>query len=291
MLKESKVCICFLVVNDVLELPKLAISSALATTDKSVQIYVGYIYKNDCASLPLDNRIQYLDLGNSSKYEINREFNGKYSAFDREEFYQIVQLKWSLIQKTLDEKFDFIVYSDTDVIWLKDPIMSIEKAFKKYEEIELFTQSDTRSIDYLVPCMGFVAIRNSKRMKLLIEECKELHELRRSSNKYIGDDEIMKEILEKYHQPEWFRELPQMTFPIGAMYGLFKRKLHFPNLLTPEPYIFHANYVNGLVNKRMLLRLVMGRKNRKTYKMKFSFSFILKMSLNLAKVNIRNYFG
>jgi hypothetical protein len=139
--------------------------------------------------------------------------------------------------------------------------------------------------------MGFVAIRNSKRMKLLIEECKKLHELRRSSNKHIGDDEIMKEILEKHHQPEWFRELPQMTFPIGAMYGLFKRKFHFPNLLTPEPYIFHANYVNGLANKRMLLRLVMGRKYRKAYNMKFSFSFILKMFLNLTKVNIRNYFG
>jgi hypothetical protein len=59
--------------------------------------------------------------------------------------------------------------------------------------------------------------------------------------------------------PVWITELPQTTFPVGRMLKLYKKNSVMPGLSSPIPFIFHANYVVGLQNKRLLLKLFINK--------------------------------
>lgn len=265
------------------ELPYISIQSALEVT--SAKIIVGYLNESDCDGLPKDNRISFINL---SKFnEKNTKLDGNYSAFDSKEFYEIVEFKWNLLLEVLELEHSFVIYSDTDVIWIKDPIPMLVESFEKYKAIELFIQSDTRRPNYLVPCMGFLAIRNCESIKLIFEECRNLHRLRISQNQFIGDDEIIKEILEKYDNPFWFQELPQISFPVGIFYGLFLKRMHFPNLLTPQPYIFHANYVVGMKSKKFIMRKIGKLWNQNDFHLTTNISMQIEFYLRRIYSNIK----
>ena len=58
---SQRSAICFLVVNQITELPEIAIQSALLCTGN--EIFVGYINFADIEKLPKTSRIHFVDLG------------------------------------------------------------------------------------------------------------------------------------------------------------------------------------------------------------------------------------
>lgn len=248
--------ICFLVINIVKELPELAILSVMKQTKKP--IFVGYIHQEDIVSLPKSYQITYINL------EIQGfEKTKQYQNFGSSQFYNAVIQKWTLFQKILDLGFDNVIYSDLDLVWVRDASVEIEKYFQR-QEVEIAVQSITQSPAHPSLCMGFFAFKNTLFVRDFIEKCLRLHQMYLEDERFFGDDEVITEMYLKNGFDERIRELPQVTFPVGQLINLFKGRSVIPGMATITPFIFHANYVVGVRKKRILLRKFLGRKELRT---------------------------
>jgi hypothetical protein len=245
--------VAFLVVNKNMDLPRVAVESVLSET--SSDVFVGYSKLEDLQHLPTNDRIKLIKLNASIvSYESDQT---DYRDFANVDFYKIVQLKWQLFEEMLKEGQKYFVYSDFDVTWLANPLPSLVSAFERDSGLQIQVQSFSSDPSTARICMGFVAFRVSTQTREFILNAQKLHAEQYLSNPYIGDDDVVTELVNELGRPNWIRELPQSTFPVGSLANLYSRRNLFPGLSAPLPYIFHANYVVGLKNKRVLAYLVM----------------------------------
>lgn len=264
--------IVFLVVNRIQELPNVAITSALAVT--SADIIIGYVDSMDLLGLPKSEQIRYIELGNEENVSsISRE----YSDFLTDDFYRIVKLKWSLLKSAVSLGYDYIIYSDTDVIWNRNPIPTLLLTFVGDREFEVLIQSFTTEPHSPNLCMGFVCFRNSQKSLDFILLCEASHLSESSHSERVGDDTIVTKLFTELGYPKWIKELPQGTFPTGWFINLYAKKCRFPTLNSPIPYIFHTNWVVGLDSKRLLTRLFLSASQRKTYSVEMTIMWRLKL--------------
>ena len=240
--------VCFLVINEIEELPREAISSALRNTN--LPILVGYISDTDVNSLR-DLPVQFVRI-----LEVEAlAKSGGYSAFDEDDFYRIVMNKWELLLQNLPQ-YDYLIYSDIDVIWLKDAAAEVENIFRYDSEKDLIIQSFGQNEVSPSVCMGFVGLRNSPQAINFLQVCRSRHRQMILKNPRIGDDDIATLILAELKYPKWLHRLSPIYFPVGNVLNLFTTKPKFPGLSAPRPFIFHLNYVVGLDNKRLMLRIL-----------------------------------
>jgi hypothetical protein len=249
---KSRIAICFLVVNKMQDLPEMAITSAF---DRSgADILLGYLSEGDLPLLRLDVRVTPLLLQNEFEKDLDNP-NGEYADFSEDSFYRIVQYKWQLLEEAFNLGYEYVVYSDTDVYWNLDPLPEILKVFQNREEVAIQIQSFTDLLSEPKLCMGFVALRKSSFTSDFLSQCKSLHKIHSQKIGRIGDDDIVTRFYTDNNFPNTILELPQTTFPVGRMLKLFSVKSKFPGLPSPVPFIFHANYVIGLRNKIILMKI------------------------------------
>jgi hypothetical protein len=212
------------------------------------------VHQKDIISLPKSSQITYL------KLEIQSfETTERYQDFGSAQFYKAVIRKWTLFQRILDLGFNNVIYSDLDLVWVRDASVEIENYFQK-QDVEIAVQSITQSPAHPSLCMGFFAFKNTQFVREFIEKCLYLHEMYLDAERFLGDDEVITEMYMKIEYDERIRELPQTTFPVGQSINLFKGRKAIPGMATISPFIFHANYVIGIRKKRILLRKFLGRK-------------------------------
>ena len=233
-------------------LPLIAITSAFERT--KAEILIGYLNESDLPALPVNIRVQLIKLENTKELGLDNS-SGSYSDFSEDDFYRIVQLKWQLLQRVLELDFDFVIYSDTDIYWNIDPIDELSSVFNLRAEVSVQIQSFTDLLSHPKLCMGFVAFRNSEVTNEFLAECKQRHLSHSMSSGRIGDDDIVTQYYLENNFPQFIQELPQTTFPVGRMLNLYNVKSKYPGLPSPEPFIFHANYVVGLRNKIILMKI------------------------------------
>jgi len=251
---DPKVAICFLVINKMKELPEIAITSAHKRSN--AEIFLGYLEESDLPFLNVDVDTNRILLDNNSYLgEANQD--RLYRDFAQDSFYQIVQLKWQLLLKVFELGYDYVIYSDTDVYWNQDPCKELIDVFQKRREVHMQIQSFTDQASSPKLCMGFVAFRNSMKAKEFILDCQTRHTKYSIEIGRIGDDDIVTQYYAEKNFPEYILELPQTTFPVGRMLKVFSKNSRFPGLPSPVPYIFHANYVVGLRNKIILMKIFM----------------------------------
>lgn len=249
---KTRVAICFLLINKMDALPEISISSAYART--GADIFLGYLNETDLPDLKSGIPVNRVPLElESDDYPIS--VGGKYSDFSEDSFYAIVQYKWRLLHKVLSFGYDYVIYSDTDVYWNLDPIPEIVTSFESRPEIHIQLQSFTDLPSQPRLCMGFAAFRNSAQTRSFIKECQDRHTTHSREFGRIGDDDIVTQLYIEKKFPSLLLELPQTTFPVGRMLKLYSKKSLFPGLPSPIPFIFHANYVVGLRNKLILMKL------------------------------------
>lgn len=251
---DPKVAICFLVVNKMKELPEIAITSAHERT--GAEIFIGCLDESDLPSLRADIRVNLVPLENQFSID-DKNLTHVYRDFAHDSFYQIVQLKWQLLQKIFNLGYDYIIYSDTDVYWNQDPCGELVDVFEKRQQVHVQIQSFTDQASHPKLCMGFVAFRVSDKSREFISNCQARHTRYSQEIGRIGDDDIVTQYYEESDFPEFILELPQTTFPVGRMLKIFTKNSKFPGLPSPVPYIFHANYVVGLRNKTILMKVFM----------------------------------
>jgi hypothetical protein len=236
------------------ELPQIAIESAFKTT--SEDILIGYLRKEDLPSLPTSSRINYVQL---DLLGLDSDQTKSYQSFAEDSFYQIVRYKWSLLNHVLQLGYRYVIYSDTDVYWNVSPIKEIETVFEGLSQVNIQIQSFTDSLNQPRLCMGFVAFRNNLETINFIETCMRRHESDALEMEKVGDDDVVTRLYVELERPNWIIELPQTTFPVGRMLKLFARNSFYPGLASPVPYIFHANYVIGLKNKILLIKIFIAK--------------------------------
>lgn len=256
--KSLRSIVAFLVINKIDELPIASIRSVLENS--SAPIRVGYLNEQDIAGLNLSPRVEFIRL--KPLPDIN--LKGAYKDFSDSLFYQIVQLKWQLIETLFELDYECIIYTDLDVIWFSDPVASLEAVFAQDSKIALQIQSFTSDPSNPKLCMGFVAFRNAQATHKIVSECKDIHvESLKYQSKFGDDDAVTKYFIEN-NMTDQIRLLPQSTFPVGSLLNLYATVPVFPGLAAPTPYVFHLNYVVGLQNKRIMMRLLKKRMSVKT---------------------------
>jgi hypothetical protein len=263
--------ICFLVINRNSDLPKLSIQSALDCT--TADIFVGYINDSDVKDLPNNKRISYLTL--DPKVVGLERYGQSYRDFADVEFYKIVQLKWQLLEKLMCLHYKYIFYSDFDVTWINNPILNIESAFENNDTLHVLIQSFTTNPAQVRLCMGFVAFRKGVISNEFIDNAQKRHAEIYKTNSLIGDDDVVTQLFNELNQPSWIRELPQSTFPVGSILNLYSKRNSFPGLSAPKPYVFHSNYVVGLMNKRILTSIISRRFELVPYSLRYTFFDLL----------------
>lgn len=238
----------FLALNDMGKLSTLAIESVLKFS--SAQIFIGYVNRRDIDNLPKHERIHYIALASDAS-----ELSGsKYLDYSTDAFFEIVQLKWNLISQVLEE-FDFVVYSDLDVMWRIDINRSLSSLFSQQSRIQIAIQDNSPSLDNLILCMGLFAIRKSAWSKDFLADCLALHQEEASRRSRVGDDEIVTTLYHRENNSSHIFLLPQAVFPTGNLIALSRRHRLFPNP-QPHPFaLFHANYAVGL-RKKILFQYV-----------------------------------
>lgn len=253
-----KSALCFLIVNQIEDLPELAIKSALEKTD--APIFVGYLNIEDLREIPKNPRISYIDL-NSSALELGLEAKStKYVSFDNNFFFSLVQLKWKLFQQILEsDQVEYLVYVDLDVVIVKDFLKEFDRVYSAKSGAEVLVQHFTYSPAEPRLCMGIFAIRRGIFSENLINNCARSHFVGLTSNPRLGDDDVITDFYLQLENKSQFLLLPQQSFPVGNLINLF---LPFGALrgLRPEwPYIFHANFVVGNRKKALLLHILLSR--------------------------------
>ena len=87
-----KTVVTFLVINQIEELPVASIQSVLDNSESEIR--VGYLNEQDINNLKISSRVQFIRLQPIP----NLDLSGVYKDFSETLFYQIVQLKWQLIE-------------------------------------------------------------------------------------------------------------------------------------------------------------------------------------------------
>lgn len=246
-MSDSTTLVCMLCVGDAEPISSLAFRSI--RRNYSGSILIGYVNEADVSFAKHDGQVQFVDL--SSKLYIS---GGEYRGFQDPVFYQIVKLKWELLLCALDMDYENVIYSDLDVLWLRNAAETIKETFRKFTSVEVLIQSFTRGSELPCLCMGFVAFRAGNRMKEFIELCKSTHIDMAKTNQMLGDDEVISKVFQDMNYPGWIRELPQSTFPTGNLYPLFLKHFKFRKMAGINPYILHLNFVVGIENKILLLK-------------------------------------
>ena len=277
---RARVAICFLIINKMEELPELAVASAYERT--GADIFLGYLNETDLPDLKNTIKVNRLLLHRESDDQLLAT-GGKYSDFSEDSFYKIVQYKWKLLYSVLNLGYDYVIYSDTDVYWNLDPIAEIVTNFELRPEVHIQLQSFTDLPSQPKLCMGFVALRNSNQTLDFIQECQNRHTAHSREFGRIGDDDIVTQLYVDKKFPNLIFELPETTFPVGRMLKLYSKKSIFPGLPSPVPFIFHANYVVGLRNKVILMKLFINRYSIEDRDEKLGFKLLLVLFLKKLK--------
>jgi len=275
-----------LIINKVPIMPKLAIDSILSCTTNL--IYIGYLHPSDIEDIPNNPRIIRVRLTGTELSTVSPTEGEKYVDFSAPEFYKLVQYKWVLLQAISALGFDSIVFTDFDVYWNKNPISALEQVFTTFPDVDIQIQTYTSNPAKEQLCMGFVAFRNTDRLKLDIQQLKNLHAKQLLGNPTTGDDDVISSL---FHSDANFRtrvfKLPQSTFPTGNLINAFSRKNLFPGLIPFEPYIFHANFVVGRKKKVLLLETFIAGSQFRKIGTNLARRLNIKFRLSIRRIGVR----
>ena len=250
-----KSVICYLLINRIPNLPKLALESALQNT--RAEIFVGYLDRSDLSDLPISERIHFIDLSDQAFQKNLVPETGNYVSFDEDFFFQLVQLKWDLFHLVFTEtNSDFLVYLDLDVVVLKDVVAEFESTFESLPHIDVLVQDFTHEPSIPRLCMGVFALRRGDFSVRLLKRCSDIHHKTLSSNPRFGDDDVITAIYADTEFKSSFLRLPQQSFPVGNLVNLFLPFSPLRGLRPPRPFVFHSNFVVGVQKKYLLLRLI-----------------------------------
>jgi len=283
-----KSVICYLIVNRIPNLPKLAIRSALENSDSD--IYVGYLNESDLDDLPRSNRLHFINLTSAALERGLSVTSSDYIDFSNDYFFSLVQLKWDLFKEVSAFKhIDSITYLDLDVVLLKNLTTEFEKTFQENSTIEVLVQDFTFDPSRPRLCMGVFAFKCDDFARLFIDECAKIHSSGLLENPRFGDDDVITQYYVANKGAVPILRLPQQSFPVGNLFNIFMPFSPLKGLRPDKPYVFHANFVVGNLKKTLLLTIVLAKGDKKyLFKVFYLYTLLVIATGKSRLISLRN---
>ncbi len=188
--------------------------------------------------------IEYLLLENISSRDYS--MMTKYFDYQKLEFCEFVASKWIAIRFLLEEGFSRVIYTDVDVVWLRNPLPLLREALDRFE-----VAMQTEGVEIFPPefCCGFMSFRNSQFVIDLLKQLENLHAAgttKHDQRLFNGLVSKSVDVLNRIHG------LSELLFANGQN---MKRSWLNRDILVGwvGPMIFHANWTIGTKNKRLML--------------------------------------
>ena len=261
--------VVFLIINKIVDLPSASIESVLENS--SANIVIGYFNEKDLLNLPSSSRLFYIKL--LPQFDSRSITEEKYTDFQQIEFFRLVAFKWELFIQLFDLGFKHVIYSDLDVLWMSDVVSILGDFHIAVPYAKVLIQDATIDPGKPQLCMGLVSLVLSEEVRKLLADCYSLHLSGTKNGEKLGDDDVISNYYIKEGFPIWISPLPQLSFPVGVLLNAYSKKSVFPGLFASKPYIFHANYVVGERNKRLLLRVMSRLVHESNSHLKFTFGW------------------
>jgi hypothetical protein len=195
--------------------------------------------------------------------------NDYYSQFGESKFFQLMYLKWILIERALKSApdIDFLVFTDLDVLWRRSIDDCIDDIFSDVE-INVAGQSDWNNkleLPSKFLCPGIMLWRNSTSSLQTLERIREFHQTKISQNINFPDDKAINEWMHIDDNIKSVALLSPHEFVIGhRILEILRGKSEFK---IRNFRAFHANYCSG--SSRKILRLGLLSLSSKSYPFRF----------------------
>ena len=170
----------------------------------------------------------------------------KEANFGTKDFYEIVLNKFKIIKNCLQTYNNIIVYSDTDIVFLKDITHDIEIFNKSDYDIMIQDDSpDFKNSNNL--CTGFMFLKpskvNIKFIDNILEKMEENYKNLKNENNGLADQRFFNEQLKKNKVKVGMLDLTE--YPNGSRYFNNINTIYKSN----KPKIIHNNYIVGTKKK------------------------------------------
>jgi nucleotide-diphospho-sugar transferase len=174
----------------------------------------------------------------------------EYFNYGSEKFSRFMNAKWRAIRFLLECGFARVIYTDVDVVWIRNPLPLLKQALQCFE-----MAIQTEGMESFPPeyCCGFMSFRNSNFVIGLLKQLEDLH-LRALSNGSASDQAVFNRLVASSNDLLYrIHGLSELLFANGLN---ATRPSDNRDILvqTADPMIIHANWTIGLENKRLLLQ-------------------------------------
>ena len=113
---------------------------------------IGYLNIQDVSELLLHKNAIGVDLSASAKDLQLITGESSYKEFESHDFFQLVQLKWELIRQVNEtSKSKMLIYSDLDVVWLRNPTDACWRFFEENRNTSMVIQDLTELLKLPTP--------------------------------------------------------------------------------------------------------------------------------------------
>ena len=195
------------------------------------------------------DRIQTISTPQLSENEGEME---SYSRFGSRSFYKISWKKIFFVRQLI-ELHPHVVYSDIDIVWIRNPLHYLSQVALIYP-MAFQTEGLARFPPAL--CSGFASFVRSERTIAFLDALIEFNAGQAGSENRLYDQAVCQRLIE--NDPAWLRDiycLPEALFLNGLGYRALRDAGEPPVHMEGEllPFVFHANWTIGSENKRKLL--------------------------------------
>jgi len=173
--------------------------------------------------------------------------NQGYSDYGTAPFNAAVSLKYQLLLQTMDLGYETVVFADCDIAFIADFSQYLESASAVYAA---GVQSDALPRFPPQYCTGFMYFTRAARPLL-----ERLHVMNMGCADKADDQMVFNALIEQ--EPEIMRSvlaLPEALFQNGLQYRQYHGRRFKESVGDLQPFLFHANWIFGLENKRRVLR-------------------------------------
>jgi hypothetical protein len=190
------------------------------------------------------NNVQYYFLEDvcGSDYSAMTE----YFNFGSETFCRFMRSKWKTIRFLLECGFLRVIYTDVDVVWIRNPLPLLKQVLERYE-----IAMQTEGVESFPPqyCCGFMSLRNCEFVIKLLKQLEDLLGNEVTNDQFVFNDLIASSDNLVYR----IHGLSELLFANGLNNN---KASDNDDVLVANcrPIIFHSNWTIGLENKRLLLQ-------------------------------------
>ena len=169
----------------------------------------------------------------------------KEASHGTKDFLRITKQKLLMLEDLLSEYSVPILYTDTDIVILKN----LDNEVKKYLKNDVTFQSDSRNFKetFKNVCTGFILLNNNTKTKLFIRKCREIMSDTKKLNWKPGD------LADQKATNMALTETKNIKVGLFNNYEYPNGYRYFNNLNTIyrdyKPHIIHNNYIKGLDKK------------------------------------------